>query len=95
MWLGILLIFLIVLVALGGLVAGGIYAAVLIPIAAIILVGSLVITMWRRSSDPQARRGDPGSVGWPPSVNASTGSAVNDPGRPDTPDEALERRQSS
>jgi uncharacterized membrane protein YfcA len=93
MWLGLVLVILVILVLLGGLVAGGVYAAVLIPIAAIILISSLVITMWRRSNDPEARHGPAGSVGWPPPVNTSTGSGVNDPKAPDTPDEALKRRQ--
>jgi hypothetical protein len=84
---------LIALVLLGALVVGGIYAVVLIPIAAIILIGSLGITMWRHSRGTEARRGPAGSAVRPPSMSTSAGSGVNTPRAPDTPDEALKRRQ--
>jgi hypothetical protein len=95
MWLGLVFLFIIIIAALGSIFAGGIWTIVVVPVALLIVVFAGLIVLWRRSQDPAARKRPAGSVGTPPSVNVSTGSGVNDPVAPDTPDEALDRRRSA
>jgi hypothetical protein len=91
MWLGLILLIIIVLALLGGVIVGGVYALVLLPIAAIILVGALLSMLWNRSRDPAARahtaeRLRPPSVGGP-------GAEANAPSAQATPDEILDARR--
>ncbi|HWE11750.1 MAG TPA: hypothetical protein VG325_20550 [Solirubrobacteraceae bacterium] len=53
MWLYIFVFPLAIFLIVGGLLAGGIYTIVFLPIAVIIAVGSIMYTMWRRSSEPR------------------------------------------
>lgn len=76
MWLGLVFLFVIVLALLGGVVVGGIYALILLPIAAIILVGALGLTIWRRANDPERRAGPAGRAGQPPSVGPAGGGGA-------------------
>jgi predicted lipid-binding transport protein (Tim44 family) len=65
MWLFVPFLFLLLLAIIGGLLVGGIYAAVLIPVVAIILLGIAAALLLRKSRG--GRRSRPaGSVG-PPS----------------------------
>lgn len=88
MWLGVLLILVVVLVALGGVVAGGIYAAILLPIAAIVLIAGLISVMWRRSNDPseRVRRSER-------HVQPAHSPGHNAAAAPSTPDDLVDARQ--
>jgi hypothetical protein len=55
MWLSWILVLVVLLAALGGVVAGGIYAAVLLPIAAIFLIAAFAAGL-KRARDPELRR---------------------------------------
>jgi uncharacterized membrane protein YfcA len=95
MWLGLIILIVIVLALLGGVIVGGVYALVLLPIAAVILLGALLSMLWRRSRDPAARartaeRLRPPSVGGPAGGPAGGGNA---PSAPSTPDEILDARR--
>lgn len=90
MWLALALIIVVILVALGGLVAGGIYAAVLIPIAVIVLLGGLIAAMWRRSSDPSRRVRRTEEQAQPAHSPGHNAAAA-----PSTPDDLVNARQQS
>ncbi len=49
MWLYIFVIPLAIILIIGGLLAGGVYTIVFLPIAVIIAVGSILYTMWASS----------------------------------------------
>jgi hypothetical protein len=90
MWLALPLLLLIVLVLAGGLVVGGIYAIVLVPIAAIVLIGAVVYTMWDRASEPpNLRRERQGVAPLPhtPGQNAQSS--------PSTPNEIVDAQRQS
>jgi uncharacterized protein (DUF58 family) len=88
MWLGLVLILFIALLLLGGLAAGGVYAIVLIPIAAIVLVGALILSMWRRATQP--REPTPRQH-LSPDLPHSPGQNVH--AAPSTPDQITDARQ--
>lgn len=49
MWLYIFVIPLAIIMIIGGLIAGGIYTIVFLPIAVIIAAGAILYTMWASS----------------------------------------------
>lgn len=53
MWLFFLVAPLAIFLIVGGLLAGGIYTIVFLPIAVIIAVGSIIYTMWGSSTEPR------------------------------------------
>jgi hypothetical protein len=92
MWLGIVVLFAVVLAVIGGLVVGGIFALVLVPIAVIILVFAVVTSMWARATSgrpsPEDERSRPGPA-YP------HGSHQNSSPAPATPDQLVDARQKS
>jgi hypothetical protein len=94
------LLFVLLLLA-GGLVAGSLYAAVLIPIAIVILIGSIVLSVWRKSQagpeKPKAQHpidpvsGQPDSGGQVYGHGSGAGTATASP--PSTPDDLVAARQ--
>lgn len=53
MWLFFLALPLAIVLLVGGLLAGGIYTIVFLPIAVIIAGGALLFTMWGRATTPE------------------------------------------
>ncbi|MBV9817853.1 MAG: hypothetical protein JOZ07_05820 [Solirubrobacterales bacterium] len=89
MWLAVPILIIVVLALLGGLAAGGVYAAVLIPIAAIILLVAMITSLWRRATgegeDPRERRRT--------EVPLPHTSPQNTPATPATPDQIVDARR--
>jgi hypothetical protein len=87
MWIAWIFAIVIVLLLLGGVVVGGVYAAVLLPIAAIILIGALIYTLWARDREPKRmereRQVDP--LPHTPGQNATA--------TPSTPDDIVDARR--
>jgi hypothetical protein len=61
MWLFFLVAPLAIFLIVGGLLAGGIYTIVFLPIAVIIAVGSIIYTMWGSSTEPRNIPGERGA----------------------------------
>jgi len=92
MWMIVPLIVLLLFVAIGGVVVGGIFADVLIPIVVIVAIGIGVMVSLRRSRGAGRPPADPGSAGWPPSVGSgATGGQT--PPEPARPGDTLRQRQ--
>jgi len=72
MWLVIPFIVLLILAVIGGLLVGGIYAAVLIPVVVIILFAVGVALFLRQSRTGRKPR-PLGSVGPPPQADSAAG----------------------
>lgn len=53
MWLFFFALPLAIVLIVGGLLAGGIYTIVFLPIAVIIVAASIIYTMWGRATEPQ------------------------------------------
>ena len=53
MWLYIFVVPLVVVMIIGGLLAGGIFTIVFLPIAVIIVAAAVIYTMWAQSTDPE------------------------------------------
>jgi hypothetical protein len=70
MWLFVPFLFLLVLAVIGGVLVGGIYAAVLLPIVAIILIGAMSAVFLRQSRAGRRSR-PPGWVGPPPQADSA------------------------
>jgi hypothetical protein len=70
MWLFVPFLFLLVLAIVGGVLVGGIYAAVLLPIVAIILIGAMSAVLLRQSRGGRRSR-PPGWVGPPPQADSA------------------------
>lgn len=87
MWVAWIFAVVIVLLLLGGIVVGGIYAAVLLPIAAIVLIGGLIYTLWSRDREPRrmARERHVDPVAHTPGHNATAA--------PSTPDDIVDARR--
>jgi membrane protein implicated in regulation of membrane protease activity len=81
MWLFVPFIVLLVLAIIGGLLVGGIYAAVLLPIVAIVLIAGMSAVLLRRSRAGRRSR-PPGWVGPPTQADSAAG-------RETAPDPAL------
>ncbi len=81
MWLAFPLILLVVLFLAGGLVAGGVYAIVLVPIAVIIMVAAVIFTVWGRSTNPSNIPGE--GEGVAPLPHTTHANTVPSPTTPD------------
>lgn len=90
MWLFFLALPLAILLIVGGLLAGGIYTIVFLPIALIIAAGSIIYTMWARSTEPANVPGERERIKpLPHTEHANTASA------PGTPDQLVDARRAS
>lgn len=88
MWLVLLVVPLFVILLAAGIIAGGVYSAVLLPIAGIILVGAVIYTMWGRSTEPENIPGERERVKpLPHTDHRNTGPA------PSTPDQLVDARR--
>jgi uncharacterized membrane protein YfcA len=94
MWLIVPFLILLIFVLVGGALVGGIYADVLIPIVAIVLIGVFVGVIMRRPRRAGEPPQDPGTAGWPPSVGGGQGGADKPP-EPTSPDDVVKERQGS
>ena len=92
MWLIVPIVVLVILAILGGVLVSGIFAVVLLPIAAIVLLVGLV-TIWRRASDPEFQEHLDEKERKP--LGASGGMVDASSTAPSTPDELVNARRSS
>lgn len=88
MWLYIFVIPLAIVMLVGGLLAGGIFTLVFLPIAVIIAVAAVVYTMWGSATDKRNIPGEGEGVGpLPHTAHSNTGAA------PSTPDQLVDARR--
>jgi hypothetical protein len=88
MWLGLVLILAVVLALIGGVVVGGVFALILVPIAVIIVVSALLASMWSRANRPRQE----GQTHTPDS-SLPHGQHINAATAPATPDQLVDARQ--
>jgi len=90
MWLYIFVLPLAVILLIGGLLAGGIYTIVFLPVAILIAFVALVFTIWGRSQ----KRADASLPSDEATTMPETGTGhSNLAGRPSTPDELVDARR--
>jgi hypothetical protein len=88
MWLLFFVVPIAIVLLVGGLLAGGIYTIVFLPIALIIAGGAVLYTMWGRSTEPQNVPGERERVQpLPHTQHANTAHA------PSTPDQLVDARR--
>lgn len=88
MWLLFFAFPLAIFLIVGGLLAGGIYTIVFLPVAVIIAIAATIYTMWGRSTQPENIPGERERVKpLPHTQHANTGSA------PSTPDQLADTRR--
>jgi hypothetical protein len=92
MWLGIVIAFVVLLAVVGGIVVGGVFAFILVPIAIIVLVVATVISMWARATSGRPSPEDERSRSAPAYPH---GSHQNASPAPATPDQLVDARQKS
>ena len=92
MWLGVIVVLAVVLALIGGVIVGGIFAFILIPIAAILVGGAVVASVWARATSGRPSPEDERSQAAPayPHGGSPNGSAA-----PATPDQLVDARQKS
>jgi hypothetical protein len=88
MWLGLLGIVIAVFVAIAGVLTGGIFTIVLVPLAVIAIVGTVVYAMWGYAAGAGTQQ-EAESLGDPLPHSEHTNAAP----RPNTPDELVNARQ--
>ncbi|HEY2318845.1 MAG TPA: hypothetical protein VGH67_11120 [Solirubrobacteraceae bacterium] len=89
MWLVIFVVPLGIIMLIGGLLAGGIYTIVFLPIALIVVVMAGLFMLWGKS---QSRRSLPSDRAT--TAPAQSTEYSNTPPRPSTPDELVDARRS-
>ena len=92
MWLLLPVLVIVVLAVVGGVVVSGIYAVVLLPIAAVALLIGL-IAIWRRAKDPEFRRHLDEKDSRP--LGGTGGVTENRSTAPSTPDQLTDARRSA
>jgi hypothetical protein len=90
MWILLPVVVLIVLAIAGGLLVSGIYAIVLLPIAAVVVVFGAA-SVWRRAHDPEFRDKLDDRARQP--LGGSRGTMEDPSTAPTTPDELLDARR--
>lgn len=88
MWLYIFVVPLAIIMFVGGLLAGGIYTIVFLPIAVIIAAAMVIYTMWASAHEPPKIRDEREQVRPLP----HTGHANTAPA-PSTPDQLVDTRR--
>ncbi len=89
MWLSFPVLILVILMIIGGIIGGGVFTLVLVPVAAIIFIVSIVVSGWSRSQEG----------GENPSEASLTGDPLphsgrrNMPASPASPDDLVNARQ--
>ncbi len=92
MWLLLPVVVIVVLAVVGGIVVSGIYAAILLPIAAVALLVGL-IAVWRRAQDPEFRKHLDEKERQP--LGGTGGVPDGASGTPSTPDQLADARRSA
>ena len=90
MWLALPVVVLVILAVLGTIVVSGIFAAVLLPIAAIVLLVGLT-AIWRRARDPEFR--ERLNQKESPPLGGTGGVVENQSSTTSTPDEVVDTRR--
>jgi hypothetical protein len=90
MWLGIVIAFAVLLAVIGGVVVGGVFALILVPIAVIVVVGAVVMSMWARATSGRPSPEDERSRSEPTYPH---GGHQNASSAPATPDQLVDARQ--
>jgi hypothetical protein len=88
MWLYIFVIPLAIVMFIGGLLGGGIFTIVFLPIAVIIAAAAIIYTMWASSTEPQNIPGERERVQPLPHT-----AHRNTPAAPSTPDQLVDARR--
>jgi flagellar basal body-associated protein FliL len=88
MWLGLLGIVIAVFVAIAGVLTGGIFTIILVPLAVIAIVATVVYAMWGYAAGAGTQQ-EAESLGDPLPHSEHTNAAL----RPNTPDELVNARQ--
>jgi mannose/fructose/N-acetylgalactosamine-specific phosphotransferase system component IID len=89
MWLALLFVIVGVFIAIAGVLTGGIFTLILVPLAVIGVIAAVVYTMWGYASGAGTQQEVEASMGDPlPHSNHA-----NVPARPNTPDELVDARQ--
>ena len=88
MWLFWFVLPLAILLLIGGLLAGGIYTIVFLPIAVIITVGAIIYTMWAKSTQPANLPGERERVQPLPHTDHPNAAPA-----PSTPDQLVDARR--
>jgi hypothetical protein len=85
-------VFAVLLAVVGGVVVGGIFALILVPIAVIIVVMGVVVSMWARATSGRPSPEDERSRSAPAYPH---GGHQNASRAPATPDQLVDARQKS
>jgi hypothetical protein len=88
MWLYIFVVPLVVVMIIGGLLAGGIFTIVFLPIAVIIVAAAVIYTMWAQSTDRENIPGERERVKPLPHTGHRNTAAA-----PSTPDQLVDARR--
>lgn len=88
MWLYIFVIPLVIVMLVGGLLAGGIFTIVFLPLALIIVAATIIYTMWAGSNDPPNLRREREHVEPLPHTGHANTAAT-----PSTPDQLVDARR--
>lgn len=89
MWLSLLFFVGIIFVVLGGLVLGGIFTIVLLPLAVIAAVTAVAFALWARATRARSTTEKPAADNQPLPQSEHSNVAP----RPSTPDELVDARQ--
>lgn len=88
MWLLFFALPLVIVMIVGGLLAGGIFTIVFIPLAAIIIAGTIIYLMWGKATERENIPGERESVEPLPHTHHSNAASA-----PTQPDELVNARQ--
>jgi hypothetical protein len=89
MWLSFPILILVILLIIGAIIGGGVFTLVLVPVAVVVALAALTVSMWSRAQER----------GQSPSEAAQTGDPLphsdrrNTPATPATPDDLVSARQ--
>jgi hypothetical protein len=89
MWLAFPLIFALVFALIGGVLLGGVFTLVLVPLVIVIAVSAFGYAIWARAAGAAGSKEQPGTAGEP----LPHSSHQNAPAAPATPDELVDARQ--
>jgi hypothetical protein len=88
MWLYIFVVPLAIIMLIGGLLAGGVFTIVFLPLALIIVAAAVVFAMWGKSQQRPSLPSDRATT----APETGTGQSSLAP-RPNTPDELVDARR--
>jgi hypothetical protein len=88
MWLYIFVLPLVVVMLIGGLLAGGIFTIVFLPLALLVVAVAIVFAMWGKSQRRPTLPSDRATTAPEPGTGQTSMAA-----RPNTPDELVDARR--